>query len=269
MALTFTNIRYSGLFNILLFGRTVPPVWYIVIAVLLSIALGYFLGSINFALVISKLVYKKDIRNYGSGNAGMTNMARTFGKKAAIFTLLGDMLKGIAAVIIAQLLMGETTAYLAMLFAVIGHSFPVYYGFRGGKGVAVAAGMALYLEPIVFGILLLIFLFILITTKYVSLSSIMVMIIYPFLLYKLYFLSHGYLDPELTIKMVPNIVVVVCSFAVSIIVIVLHRENIKRLRHGTENKVSFGKKKDYVKDAEEARERKEVIEEEIIEEEDK
>lgn len=252
MELTFANIRYSGLLNSLIWPGQVPPGWYIALAALISVAAGYFLGSINFAIIISKLKYKDDIRNYGSGNAGMTNIARTYGKGAAAATLIGDMLKGIVAIIIAQLLMGETTAYIAMLAAVLGHTFPIYYHFKGGKGVAVTAGMVLYLEPVIFGILLVIFLIVLIGTKYVSLSSIMIMIIYPFLLSRLYFISHGYLDAEMTVPMMPNIIVVMCSFAVSIIIIVKHKDNIHRLRTGTENKISLGKK-DYEKAAEEKR----------------
>ena len=252
--MSFAIMRRFGLINVLAFGypENPQPSWYFVLALVLSAVIGYLLGSINFAIIISKLRHKEDIRDFGSGNAGMTNMGRTYGKSAAALTLIGDMLKGIVAVILAQCLMGEKAAYVAMLFAVIGHSFPVYYHFKGGKGVAVAAGMVLYLEPLVFAVLIVIFLIVLIGTKYVSLSSIMVMLIYPFLLFRMYFLAHGYLDAEKTIPMIPDLIVLVCAFAVSFIVIFMHRENISRLRKGTENKISLFKKK-YEKEAEEAR----------------
>lgn len=103
--------------------------------------LGYLLGSVNSAVILSKLVYKKDIRLQGSGNAGMTNMQRIYGKKAALFTFLGDFCKGIVAVLLGRLLLGVFAsaslhgACIAGAFAVIGHNWPLYFGFKGGKGV--------------------------------------------------------------------------------------------------------------------------------------
>ena len=125
---------------------------------------AYFLGSINSAILFSKLVYKDDIRNHGSGNAGMTNMLRTFGGKAALLTLAGDLGKTVISVFFAGLMFGfnyvacisvQGFCYVAGLFAVLGHVFPVYYKFKGGKGVLVTSTMALILTPIQFLILLL------------------------------------------------------------------------------------------------------------------
>ena len=131
--------------------------------VLLVIFGSYLLGSINSSIIISKVLYRDDIRKHGSGNAGMTNMLRTYGKGAAGLTLLGDMMKTALAVLLAGILfgfnyvggvsVGDGYCYVAGLFAVLGHIFPVYYGFKGGKGVLVTSTMALILTPIPFAFL--------------------------------------------------------------------------------------------------------------------
>ena len=120
--------------------------------ILISLIASYLLGSINSAIIISKAFYGEDIRNHGSGNAGLTNMLRTYSKGAAGLTLLGDMLKTTIAVLITAFLLGfnykngislSPYCYMAGLAAVIGHIFPIYYGFKGGKGVLATATMAL------------------------------------------------------------------------------------------------------------------------------
>ncbi|MEG1449082.1 MAG: glycerol-3-phosphate acyltransferase, partial [Oscillospiraceae bacterium] len=120
----------------------------IILSVIISI-LGYFLGSINGAIVISRLVYKDDVRKYGSKNAGMTNMLRVYGKRAAVFTILVDFTKGMAAVAMARLVFrGQDLqfdpAYISAIFTIIGHIFPIYFKFKGGKGVATGAGVLLF-----------------------------------------------------------------------------------------------------------------------------
>ena len=115
-------------------------------------AAAYLLGSIDFGVVVSRLVYQEDVRSKGSGNAGATNMLRTYGKAAAALTLAGDLGKGVLAVALGRLLFGLCTVspewavyggYVAAIFAVCGHLWPVWFGFKGGKGVAVAAGAIL------------------------------------------------------------------------------------------------------------------------------
>ena len=156
----------------------------ILMAVVFSAVVSYLLGSCNSSIIVVKLLKGEDIRKFGSFNAGLTNTLRCFGKLPAAFTLIGDLLKGIIAVIICKLICGllgvglgpdndvHFIGYIAGFFAVIGHIFPLYYGFKGGKGVLVGVSVFLVIDPIVFGILILIFAVILAFSKYVSLSSI-------------------------------------------------------------------------------------------------
>ncbi len=212
----------------------------LVLLCVVSCTAAYFLGSFNFAIIISKYKYKDDIRSYGSGNGGMTNMLRTYGKAAAAFTLLGDMLKAAVSVLIGSLLAGEAGAYLAGFACTIGHSFPIFYGFKGGKGIVVTATMLLCLEPLVFLILFIMFVIIVASTKFLSLGSIIGMLFYPLVLNRLYpFLNNS--TPE---GAVPAVV----SILNAGLVIWLHRENIKRLLRGKENKFSLKKKDKFKKD---------------------
>ncbi|MDO5602582.1 MAG: glycerol-3-phosphate 1-O-acyltransferase PlsY [Oscillospiraceae bacterium] len=213
--------------------------WQIIAAGILSCVLGYLLGSLSFAVIISKCVYHKDVREFGSGNAGMTNILRTFGKKAAAFTLLGDMAKGTAAVLLARALfqlIAQTDsvygAYLAGIFALLGHLFPLYFHFKGGKGVAVGAGTIIGTEPWVVLALIIIFLIVVCVTRIVSLSSIVVAALYPVLTYLYYWL------------LPTGPIAWLCALMAAVmggIVIFMHRQNIKRLLNGTEYK--FGQKK--------------------------
>ena len=197
---------------------------------LLCIALPYLLGSVNFALVISKCFYRDDIRKHGSGNAGMTNMLRTYGKVAAGATLLCDMLKATASVFFGAFVYGINGGYIAGLFCIMGHIFPIFFKFKGGKGGAPTAAMGLTLAPLWFRILLVLFVILVAGTKYVSLGSVICMMLYPILTYKL--ASWGYHGFPVLI-----------SFMVAALVIFMHRDNIKRLLNHTENKISFSKKK--------------------------
>ena len=117
--------------------------------------ISYLVGSLNMAILISKFHKSKDIRDYGSGNAGMTNMLRTFGRRAATWTFIGDFLKGAIVVFIAReigksLQMNLDLAYIAALFVMIGHIYPVYFKFRGGKGISTALGAMFVLNWIAF-----------------------------------------------------------------------------------------------------------------------
>ncbi len=211
--------------------------------IIFSIAAAYLLGSVNTAIVISKLFYRDDIRRYGSGNAGLTNMLRTFGKRAAVMTLLGDMLKTALAVFIAGLLLGfnykngmslnDGYCYMAGLFAVMGHVYPIYYGFKGGKGVLVTSTMALILTPIPFLILLAVFVLVVCLSKYVSLGSVIVAVLYPVIV-------NGYIGIFCGGK-TPGIIAL-STILLAIFIVYLHRENLARISNRTERKISFKKK---------------------------
>ena len=210
--------------------------------VLISIVCAYLLGSINSAIIVSRVLYKDDIRKHGSGNAGLTNTLRTYGKRAAILTLVGDMAKTALSILIAGLLLGmnykfgmsynEGWCYLAALASVVGHIFPIYYGFKGGKGVLSTATAALILTPIIFLILLAVFVAVVAMSKYVSLGSVSVAVLYPVAVsaqVKLCFTAmHG-------LMAVPVI-------ALALLIVWCHRENLKRISDRTERKLSFKKK---------------------------
>lgn len=202
----------------------------IVIGFLLVMLSAYLLGSINFAILISGKRYHEDIRTHGSKNAGMTNMMRTYGKKAAAMTLLGDAFKAVVAILIGYLFLGQLGADLAALFCVIGHMFPIFFHFRGGKGVVTVAASILMTNPVVFVILLLIFAIIVLGTKYISLGSIMCMLFYPLFLKA--FPIFGYYSPH-----------ELFAVLMALLVIAKHYDNIRRLWQGKENKFSFKKSK--------------------------
>jgi glycerol-3-phosphate acyltransferase PlsY len=208
-----------------------PAIWLAFLTIAFAI-LAYFLGSINFAVLISKLFYREDIRDFGSHNAGTTNMKRIYGWKAAGMTLLGDILKGVVSCLIPRLLISTSAAYLAGLCCIIGHCFPAYFKFKGGKGVATAAAVIVTLNPAVGGITLLIFLVIVLGTRYVSLGSIMAALFFPVLLDRIHTLIYN---------QSPTLLMTVCSLLMAILIIVNHHANIKRLLAGKENKLSFQK----------------------------
>lgn len=199
-------------------------------AVLICAIIPYLLGSINFAIIVSGKQYKQDIRNFGSGNAGMTNMMRTYGKGAAGLTLLGDALKAFVSGLIGYAVLGQYGAYIAGFFCIVGHMFPIYYNFRGGKGVVTAAVTILMCNPFVFLILLLIFILIVLATKYISLASIMCMLLFPVILNRVDVYFNGVCGAYVIIAML-----------MSVLVIFKHKDNIKRLLKGTESKFSFKK----------------------------
>ena len=213
-----------------------------VLIAVVSAVQAYLLGSIDTGILVSKFLYHDDVRKYGSGAAGMTNMLRTFGKKAAVLTAFGDVLKGVLAVCIGRwlfTLMPESTTispylavYLAAIFAIIGHLKPLYFGFKGGKGVLVAAGAILAVQPVLLPVLALIFLVCLVPTGMVSLGSITMASAYP-VLTLVYSLMRG----------LPTRDVVVCTVGAAIMggmVIWMHRSNIRRIRDGKEYR--FGQK---------------------------
>ncbi len=202
------------------------------LCVVLSIVVPYFLGSLNFGVILSEKLYREDIRSKGSGNAGSTNMLRNYGKKAAGLTLLGDALKTVVACSFGMLLYGVYGAYLAGLFCILGHMFPVYFKFKGGKGIVCLAVMILMTDWRVFLILFIIFVIIVLGTKYVSLGSVIGAMLYPIVLNRINSATGS------AVRSVELIAVVVAAF-----VVFMHRENIKRLYKGTESKLNLHKKK--------------------------
>lgn len=214
---------------------------------IIAAVLGYFLGSLNFAIISGYLLKGKDIRNFGSGNAGLTNTLRCFGKECAILTLVGDLGKGMIAVFLSQtfgkMLAGaDMDLYLlgciAGLFAMLGHMFPVYYGFKGGKGVLVGVSIFLVLDIRVFLVLIGIFAMIVAITKYVSLGSIIASACCPVASFifqcTIDFEKQSYTMSQIWLHCA--VLAVMCGT-----IIFMHRSNIQRLREGTENKI-FDKK---------------------------
>lgn len=208
-------------------GNTNATFWLVAIVSALAIILvPYFLGSINFGIIISKLFHGEDIREYGSGNAGMTNMLRTYGKRDAVITLAGDAVKAVVAVILGKILFGITGGYIAGFFCIIGHAFPCYYHFKGGKGVVVTAATVAVIDWRIFLILFALFVLMVAAFRFISLGSVTCMLVFP--------LVAKAMDRGLGINMF-------LSIAIAALVIYLHRENIKRIYQGKESKLSFSK----------------------------
>ena len=202
---------------------------YIIVSVI-----AYLLGSISFSIIISKKMAGFDVRDKGSKNAGSTNVLRTVGKKAAIITLICDCLKGVIAILIAYIagkiwtdLDSALLVQLAGIFVVLGHTFPVFFKFKGGKGVATSLGVLLMVNWQI-GLICLVFALILMAlTRFVSLGSVAAAILFPVLTV---FITNNYLVPGNYI---------IFGVILAILVIFNHRENVKRLLTGTENKLSF------------------------------
>ena len=205
---------------------------YIIVAII-----AYAIGSISFSVIISKKMAGFDLREKGSGNAGSTNMLRTVGKRAAALTLLCDVLKGVIAVLIAVLI-GKIVknvdkallVQIAGIAVVIGHTFPIFFEFKGGKGVATSLGVLLTINWKI-GLICLVFaLVIMAVTRIVSMGSVGAAILCPILTI---FLSTNFIVPAKGIKYL------LFSLILAGIVIFNHRENLKRIIAGTENKLSF------------------------------
>lgn len=209
---------------------------YILVAII-----AYLIGSVNFSVILSKKFAGFDVREKGSGNAGTTNMLRSVGKKAAAITLICDILKGVVAIGIAILLgyipdmNKELLLQIAGVAVILGHTFPVFFGFKGGKGVATSLGVLL-LSNWQIGLICLVFaLVLMILTRMVSVGSCAAAILFPVLTL---FINEHY--TVLTEGKSGN-VYFIYSVILAIIVLFNHRENIKRLLNGTENKISFNK----------------------------
>lgn len=202
-------------------------------ALALSAVAAYLLGSVNSAILVSRLLAKDDIRAHGSGNAGMTNMLRTFGRKAALLTTLGDLLKAMASVLLARGLVAATgtaagfdPGYAAGFFVLLGHIFPVFFGFRGGKGVMPALGVVLLVDPVAFLVLLAVAVPVFLAVRIMSVVSLASAALLPPVTLVLCLLRQA--DP-----LVPTLATALYAALVA----VSHRENIRRLRAGTEKRI--------------------------------
>lgn len=202
-----------------------------VIKVVLALLTGYLLGSINTSLVIGKF-YKTDVRQHGSGNAGMTNTLRTLGKFAALLVIVGDILKGILACVIGNIILANTMEtydgiglMVGGLGAILGHNWPLYFGFKGGKGVLTTFAVIMMMGPSIGFILLSIFIVIVFLTKYVSLGSIIAAVSFPVVAF----------------LMDKDVIFIIFAGIIGLLVIVRHKANIKRLVNKEESKL--GEKK--------------------------
>ena len=215
-----------------------------IVCIAIMIIVPYLLCGINSAIIVTKIKTGKDIRTFGSGNAGLTNTLRTQGKAAAIFVLLGDVAKGVLSVVLVSLsfmllagIDARSTAdgwqwvlYAAGVAAIIGHVFPVYFGFKGGKGVLVTVAVLIAIDWLPAVILLAIFGTIVAVSRYVSLGSVIAATLYPFtvLIFGIVQGSPCYLANFLL------------SGLIAAMIVFMHRENMKRLKNHTEKKL--GKK---------------------------
>ncbi len=234
--MSFSELMYKGYLGMYLEQKTTESgagfIAIITLGFLVISVLPYLLGSCNFAIIISKLFYHEDIRNFGSGNAGMTNMLRTYGKGAAAATLITDSMKAVVATFLGRLIFGIIGAYIAGLCCILGHIYPVFYKFKGGKGVVTAAITILMTNWKVGLVVLGIFVILVGFTKFISLGSVMGALIYPLILERMNRVE----------RMPAPQIVMVFALAITVIVVLKHTSNIKRLIAGTENKLSFSKK---------------------------
>lgn len=212
--------------------------------------IAYLLGSFNSAIIVSRLMGRGDIRNYGSGNAGATNMLRSQGKLPALLTTVGDLLKSFVAVVVGEYLMGNFVsggfdpsllrdfgAYLGGVCCIMGHLYPLYFGFRGGKGVMATLGMMLVLDWRVALLGLAVFGVVVLLSRMVSLGSCCAGVALVVLTY----VFRKYVDRQDPAE------VTFCTLVLAALVtflILKHLPNIRRIIHGTENRISFGKKTD-------------------------
>ena len=211
---------------------------YVIVAIV-----AYLIGSVNFSVIISKKMAGFDIREKGSGNAGSTNMLRSIGKKAAVVTLICDVLKGVVAIILA-IIIGkiaknvdrELLVQIAGILVVLGHTFPIFFGFKGGKGVATSLGVVL-ISNWKIGLICLVFALVLMAlTRMVSLRSCSAAVLFPVLTL---FINENY---TLLTAEKKGSTYFIYSVILAVIVLYNHRSNIKRILEGNENKLSFKKK---------------------------
>ena len=229
----------------------------LIIRTVATMLIAYLLGSLSFAIIITRRQANKDIREMGSGNAGFTNVLRSVGVVPAVFTIVFDFLKGVIAVLIGWWIFSALTVtndvapleyvkygrYLAGLFVIIGHVYPIYFGFKGGKGVVTAAALMSVVDFRVFLLIIGTFLIIFFLTKIISLGSIACAALYPiYTILITYFCDYlpllGTAD-ELRFRFV--LISTGCALAVGLLVIIMHKENIRRLLNGEEKSIKAKK----------------------------
>ena len=233
-------------------------IWKLVLLTLATAVIAYLIGSLNPAILITRAFSGKDIRTMGSGNAGFTNVLRSVGTLPAVITIICDFLKGVIAVLIGWFLFSHMTVtndvapieyvkygrYLAGMFTIVGHVFPLYFGFKGGKGVTTAAATMAIVDYRVFLVILATFLLIFLITRIISLGSIICAAVYPiYTCLVIYFFDYipqlGTPD-ELRFRFV--MISTVFAAVIGAMVIIMHWENIKRLIRGEEKKIRVKKK---------------------------
>ena len=191
------------------------------------IIIAYFLGNISGGMIFGKLLFNKDIRDYGSKNAGTTNALRVFGIKAGALTFIVDLLKSILACFIGMKLLGLNGVLLAGIFVVIGHNWPVFLNFKGGKGIASSFGFIIFLDYQIAIVAIIMFITIVVLTKYISLGSMLT----TTLVLPISYIFFGY----------RNIYVLLTFLFLASLSIFRHKSNIIRLVNGNENKINFKK----------------------------
>lgn len=194
------------------------------VKLILAGVIGYLLGSANTSIIVGKF-YGVDVRQHGSGNAGATNTLRTLGKKAALFVSLGDVLKGVISCLIGLLLAGDLGIMIGGLAAVVGHNWPIYFGFKGGKGIFTTFAVILMMDWKIGLILLGVFIIIVAITRYVSLGSII----------------GSALFPMVALLLGKTTEFVLAALVLGLLAIVRHRSNIARIMKGTESKLGAKK----------------------------
>ncbi len=218
-----------------------------------TMVIAYLIGSLNPAIIITRLKTGKDIRTMGSGNAGFTNVLRSVGTGPAVATIVCDYLKGIIAVLIGWWIFSALTVtndvapieyvkygrYLAGMCVILGHTFPIYYGFKGGKGVVTANALMLVVDWRVFLMIVATFLLIFFVTKIISLGSIVCAALYPvYTLLVTYFMDYlPFLGTENELRFRFVLISTACAAAVGAMVIIMHKENIGRLLRGEEKRI--------------------------------
>lgn len=201
--------------------------WYAFIVAVVS----YLLGCFNGSILVSKYILKNDIRGHGSGNAGLTNFYRIFGGGLTALVLLGDILKAVLAYFFGRWLLGLFDfalggAFLACFFVMLGHTFPVFFGFKGGKGVLSGGTLVALIDLRIFAVVIIAFLLMVVVTRYISMGSVSAGVLFPL---ATWFFWH---DPFC----------VLMSLLCSAMLIFMHRGNLSRIRRGTESRFSFRRK---------------------------
>ena len=203
-----------------------------ILSVIVAILIAYLLGNLNGAIIASRLYAHEDVREKGSGNAGLTNFVRSFGTSKALMVILLDVGKTVAACLLGRALLapygeGTTGGVIAAVAVSLGHDFPAFFGFKGGKGIVCGATVAAVLDIRCFLILLAVFFVCFAITRYVSLSSVLAAI--------------GF-SVSFAVAYRGDLLLQLCTVFIGALAVFMHRGNIKRLLSGTEHKFSFGKK---------------------------